>query len=366
MRDPTLQTRGPLPYTEARVVMRCNGVHAWEVTVNANSRQWERWRDGWGIVLIEDGVLLSGPAHEITYHADGRSKSRTVTLRGLSEMRHLEGSLVIPDPQSPTGQGAAWTANGPAETVLHRLVREQIGPDAPDFYRVPGLVMEPDRGRGEPVSMSARFTNLLDEVQEQLTAGGLVMDIVQDGRQLVTRFRAPKDLTRRVKLSRVNGGVGEYTLTRTAPTVTEAIAGGQGEGSARVLYRQAVDPGPWGLRTTVFLDRGSSSRSEELQQAVRTALEEGQETASVTFEARSLPHRRFGRDFHLGDRITVDLDHPVTEPVQIAELHWDHTGRTEKLQVGPVADETQLNQASGRLVEWARAASKQLRELQTR
>lgn len=374
MKDPALIPHGPLPVLSGKAVMRCNGVHDWTLTVNGNDDMWRRFAEGWSVEIQDTDqprnpvTLLSGYMTGWEYDYDDRSRTRTVTVTGVSDMDLLGRSLTIPTPATPTGQSAAWTGHGPAETVIRRLISEQVGPDAPADYRDPLLVLGEDRGRGDNVSVSSRFKTLLEEVQAQLTAGGLILDIQHDERTRRVAFRVGRDLSRSIRLTRLNGGVGGVTIKHSAPTVTEAIAGGAGEGAARVLYRQAVDPGEWGQRSTVFLDKGSSAGSEELQQAVKTELDEGVATSSAVFEARDIDGKRFGRDFLLGDTITVSTEDGlrVSEPVQIAEVSWDHTGRDVKLQLGQTADESMLNRMTGAQNELIRKMAAQLRELETR
>lgn len=378
MRDPALHRRGVLPALEVKAIDRCNRLGAWSVTVNGNDRRWERFTEGWGVLIQDDAWTMSGPAVEITEQASESSRERTVTIKGVDDKTVLDDSLTIPNPEEgATGKGTdLWRGEGVGETIIRRLINEQVGPDAPDDYRIPTLVLEPDRGRGETITVSTRWRNLLEEVTEQAEAAGLVFRVVQDGHSLVVRFGQGRDLTRAVRLTRHNGGVGQYTLSRYAPDATEVIVGGLGSGATRKMWRVPGDTAPWGRRITRFVDRQSTADENEMQQVAEEELKKGEAKSSVTFDARDIATAKFGHHFETGDRITVDLDdytpdseqtaRRVSDTVQIAELTWNASGRDVRLQVGPEPDETKLNQASGELVALVKKLSSQTRGLQTR
>lgn len=370
MSDGQLRPRGVLPVLAGKLVMKNNDIGSFQLTVNGNSPKAARFVPGWRVSILDDdgSVLGSGPATQIGQRLEDANRTRTDTLMGVTDHDVLATSVVIPNPTTPTDQTEAWKGTGAAETVIRNLISAQVGPTAPATYKNPYLRLDDDRKRGSNVAVASRFKNLLEEVQDQLTAGNLIMDVYQSGTAIWVTFRQARDLTRSVRLTRKNSAVGSADLTMIAPTVTEAIVGGTGTGSARTLFRQSYGLGDWGRRVTQFIDRGSAGGSAEMQQAAKTALDEGVQKASVTFEANDIPRLRFGRNFKLGDKITVELGERATvmDTVQIAEINWDEKGRTVKLQVGPTADETKLNQATGPLMGVVKNLSKQLRETQTR
>ena len=368
MRDPDLQHRGTLPVTSGSAVIRNNDVSTWKLIVDGNNPRSERFQPGWGIRILDDwgNQLLSGPAISIETQASADNTTKNLTISGLSDEVFLMDSLVIPDPPAgATANADLWKASGPAETVIKKLVREQIGPDAPDDYRIPRLDVQGDEGRGKSVSVSERFTNLLEVVQEQV--GDLLFSVGQEGRSLEFRIAEARDFTKKVRLTRQKGAVGAYSSERSAPTATEAIVGGVGTGSTRKLWRETSDQGEWGRRITTFVDRQSTSDSNELKQAAESELEGKGEKASVTFEANEVQRLKYGRDFVVGDKITVNLDGSlIQDTLQIVEFSWDHTGRSAQMQVGPVADESKLNAPTGKVLELYQRVWSEVRRNQTR
>lgn len=370
MRNPDLAHRGQLPVLSGDAVIRNNDLSTWSLKVNGNDRRSQRFQPGWGVQILDEAgnQILSGPATKISTDVSGDNRKNTLTIAGVSDDVFLADSLVIPNPPAgATATADLWKATGKAETVMRRLVNEQIGPASPADYRIPRLVVLPDLGRGRDVSVGERFTNLLDVLQAQATAGELQFRLRQNKQTLEFRIFVRRDLSKAVRLTRHNGAVGAYKSEREAPEATEIIVGGAGAGSTRKLWREPSPAGEWGRRVTKFLDRQSTSDSNELRQAAQTELKDKGEQASVTFEATDIPRLRYGRDFIVGDKITVDLDgSPIRDTLQIVELSWDSKGRTAKMQVGPTADDSKMNPANGVVLKLYKDIWAQVRRAQTR
>src|SRR5699024_8674856 len=302
MRNRDLQQRGTLQAMSGKMVLRNNSPSSWSINVNANEGNWDRFEEGWGVSLTDSGIFYtSGQVLEIE-DEETEDGVRTLALTGASDLSILANSLVIPNPSNPLAQVNQWTASGKAETVLRKLVNEQVGPGAPADYRVPGLILSEDGERGPEISVSERWSNLQEVLQSQAQTAGLLYDIRQEDENLVFSMSEPNDYTRAVRLTRVNGGVKSYKLTRTAPTVTEVIVGGTGSGATRKMWREPKDgpaKTPWGVRITKFVDRQSTSKDTELKQAAQSELESGAAESSVVVSAGDTKSAKFGRDFWL-------------------------------------------------------------------
>ncbi len=371
IRNHSLAPRGVLPSLSGKAVLRNNSVSTWSVEADGNDPRWRRAQPGWHVRITDhDAPLVAGIITEFTETASPDNHTRTISISGVSYHALLANALVIPNPPTVTGQLPAqdmWKGQGAAGDVIRRLVREQIGPTAPADYKVPYLRVPDSPVKGKTVQVGERFTNLLDVVKTAAETGGLVTFFDTEAAEVFFRLREPRDLTRAVRLTRANGGIGGYALTQQAPEVTEVIVGGVGTGATRKLWRATRPDEHWGIHVTQFVDRQSTTDSNELKQAADKELEDGQAKSLVTFDAHPIPNRRFGLDYELGDRITADLDgQTITDILQIAEITWDAKKTDMKFQIGPTADETQLNQATGRLNERVRELSKQLRQTETR
>lgn len=339
--DPDFRPRGILPVLGGTVVLRHNNVSTFSIDVNGNSSLADRLDTGWHIGLYEDGLQhLTGVPDKITTRS--QRGVTDITLSGQSHMRWLADMITIPTPSaSVTSQGADshYKASGPAERVIRNLVRTHVGQDARAEHRRP-LTVDALGDRGGQVSITSRFQPLLDEVRSLAKVGGTRFFTRMENGRVRFSQNVGMDLSRAVRLSEANGAVESYEYSLSAPTVTDVLVAGQGEGTARTLRHVSGNSNAWGVRALVFQDRRDTDEAAELDQAGRETLEDGQESASIALDLIDLPSLRFGRDFLLGDTITVQVDAgTITDVVQSAEITWGADGRSVKLQVGPTQDE---------------------------
>lgn len=339
--SPDFRPRGVLPVLGGTVVLRHNNVSTFSIDVNGNSPLADRMDTGWHIALYEDGVQhLTGTPDAITRRS--QRGVTDITLSGRSHMRWLADMITIPTPAAGiTAQGATshYKASGPSETVIRNLVRTHVGQSARSEHRRP-IIVDARGDRGKRVSITSRFQPLLDEVRTLAKLGGTRFFTRMEGTQVRFSQGVGMDLSRAVRLSEVNGAVESWEYAIKAPTVTDVLVAGQGEGTARTLRHATGNPNQWGVRALVFQDRRDTDEAAELDQAGRETLEDGQETASITLDLIDLPRLRFGKDFLLGDTITVQVGAgTITDVVQSAEITWGADGRSVKLQVGPTQDE---------------------------
>lgn len=343
MYSPDYVKRGVLPVISGSAKLRRNGVHTFTLTIDAGSELWGRFEKAWRIVIHDEGKrLLSGVPLKIEEDAQGGVVTSTVT--GESDMTWMKDMITLPDPtRAADNQGAEsyWNRKGSAGALIRDLVNVTVGPGARAEYRRPLAIG--DVALGANGSINSRFKPVLDEVAVLAEAAGLTVDIVQDDnlRKSVLTVTEGRDFTRRIRLSHGNGGIESHKLTLEAPTVTDVLVAGQGEGAARTLKLTSGNANDWGFRALQFQDRRDTDDPAELDKAGTDTLIEGQEKASVSLAVNDTPLLKFGRDFWLGDTVTAQLSTGavITDRVQVAELSWDAEGRKVLLQVGPVAED---------------------------
>ncbi|MGO2634739.1 MAG: siphovirus ReqiPepy6 Gp37-like family protein, partial [Galactobacter sp.] len=291
-----------------------------------------------------------------------------VTLNGQSHMHYLADRLTAPTPSKRLDQQNVdgwWKLKGPAEKIICDLVRLNVGQDAISGRQRDGFQVAASQGRGKQSSIETRFKPLLEEAQTLAKGAGLGFRTrMEPSGTIVFEVFQGRDLSRAVRLSQTNGALNEYTLEQAAPTVTSVLVAGQGEGSARTLRLLSGNTNDWSVGVEQFQDRRDTDDADELAKAGTETLEDGQETASITCTVTDLPILRFGRDYTLGDTITIQLANGVTitDTLQTAEIDWGPEGRTVTLQVGPVADEKE----QPAWVKQVRSLRTKLRNLETR
>jgi len=206
---------------------------------------------------------------------------------------------------------------------------------------------------------------LLEEVQQLAKSGGITFGTEMDDNGTI-RFRQyePVDRSRYIRLSEDNEALGEWSMERSRPEVTKVLVAGQGEGDQRTLVLMEGNTNDWGVNRLVFQDRRDTDELAELQQAGEDTLLDNAETATISLDLIDTPDMEFGKDYHLGDIVTVQLADGATivDGVQQVELDYTAQGRTGKVTVGPTGEEHEPD-ALVRLVKDLRA---RIQALETR
>ena len=362
MFDTGFTLRGILPALEASCVLRRNGVGTFSLRV-PEGKMWHRFQPGWHLALQEgDKVMMTGIPDSIT--TESQAGVRTVTLTGRSHARWLADALTLPSPgKAPDDQSdtAYYAISGEAHTLAARLITEQCGQSAHPRLRRP-IMLRTSVTTSRDVSMKARFTPVIDEMQKIL-GDELTMSTTLTREGVTVNLEKTRDMTRRIRLDDTSGAITSWKLERSAPTVTDVLVAGGGQGTDRTLHLTSGNENEWGTRAMEFKDRRDTTSPADLEKAGQEALHAGQAKASITLDITDSLTRRFGTDFYLGDRITVALADGVTvqDVVQSAEVKYSPDGRVVKLQVGPVAEDVD----PPALVRQVRELQRQLRHLQT-
>lgn len=307
-RDPSLRRIGEIDdYLSLTMPLRFNKVSAWELVVSAQSAAAAMLTLTAGIIVVRDGVtLLSGPVTSLTRTAQGSRE--TVTANGVDDTVWLERRLALPVPSGPPYTAAAYDlVNGAAETVMRSYVDRNLGPSAVAARQLVGLTLAADLGRGTAVKGSARFEPLLGFLADLALQGGdLGFRIVQVGTGLQFQVYAPVDKTATAVFSVEFGNLEGYTYTATVPQADYVYVGGQGEGSARTIDEGGTTAliDTYGRREQ-FRDRRDTNDPTTLALARAEALAETKPTNALALTPIDTAAVTFGRDYGLGDKVTV-------------------------------------------------------------
>lgn len=343
-RDGDLYRAGTLKALAGRVLLKRTGVGGFRLEVDASTSAARAFSPGWGVIVQEDDqFLFSGPVTKIRREFTGGS--HLLVLEGETDAHQLRDRDVYPDPSQDSATQTTvshWTRTDiPGETIVADLVNSSVGASALSFRRFLPLQPYVSQGRGSLASISARWTKVLAEVQAVANTTGLVVDVGQTNPAvpaLELLVRTPADLSRVVRFT-PEKGLGDYWVEMEEPTTTVVTVGGGGQGTARSTWGLQVNE-PWGgRRKEEFLDRRDTT---DVGAYRRTAEEHGQETAekaAAGFTITETARYRLGRDFLLGDVVSVYADegegaHITTGPVTSASLEWDGHGRKVELKVG--------------------------------
>ncbi|MCT1686291.1 siphovirus ReqiPepy6 Gp37-like family protein [Pseudoglutamicibacter cumminsii] len=338
-----LTPRGRFPVITATVNLARNDVSAFEFTVDPTQSGWSRLDTTTHIALYHRGQqLVAGVPVELEQSWEhGVTELR---VAAVSHMVYLRDRVTVPNPaRALTAQdtNAEYKLSGSALNVVGQMVRAQVSTTAPRAeYRsplwVPGLA-----SGGERVTVRARYKGVLDEVQRiaalspGLTASTQVTETTNSRPRVAFTVAYGRDLARAIRFTEATGGVLSYTLTRSAPEVTDVIVAGQGEGTARTIRHITGDHKTWGRRVFVFQDRRDTDDPTELDQAGTETLTEGQATSAMSVQVTDTEQIQYGRDYQIGDTVTIQTSAgAITDILEAAELRFDHSGLDIRLHVG--------------------------------
>lgn len=332
------------------LTLRLNEVGSWRLNVPRDlvPTGWPTAGDGI-IVLRDNRVVASGNLDDDSYAwaadpNDATGGAGRYTLQGDTDLGRLAYRVTYPTPSTAwgAGQAAYWrypfdgtTSN--AEDVLRVTVNYQAGSLALGDRRVPGLTLAAAKGIGGQVRISERFTMLLDALRTVARAGGgLVFDVTDNlGGGLVFDVREPVDRTTSARFAVDLGNVERLTAQRVSPSITVALVAAQGEKELRELT-EIADPtadAAWGRREG-FLDQRQvddgatpAERAAEYAKAAADAFGSGAEQSSIAAEILDTAAVRWGRDYDLGDRVSVVVPWgTVTELVRAVDVTVTETG----------------------------------------
>lgn len=314
-----------------------------------------------GIIALrkgDDGVerqVFSGTPDYFTEIWDEQHQEPIIRVTGWTDTVLMSRRIMYPNPGYPftiTNQGSYDTRTGSAESVMYSYVRYNLGswPNDP-ARRVPGFSLKQpvDSGLGNSVTGSARYDNLLTFIQGLATTGGVGFRIERvsslDGSLFYTVYQ-PRDLSGTIVFSRGRGNLLSYSYSKTQSTGNAGIVGGQGELQFRTITEHLNNPDQAIARKEVFLDRRDTNDPVDHAQAAAEMFAERGEKFTISATVSDTDQIQFGRDYDLGDRITVSIrDTDIVDMItQVTyELTSDGGTAIEKPPVPVVGDWEQQN-----------------------
>lgn len=310
-------------------VIRFNGASTWvldcPIEVAAKGLTF-----GGGIVVEraeDDAPLFSGPLSTSERKRD--DKGDQLLVGGVDDTAWLARRLAYPVPAGPPySTSVSDVRAGAAETVIRQYVNVNLGPGAVAARRVAGLALAADQGRGSQVTGRARFDKLLPFLQGLAVAGGdLGFKVVQAGAGLEFQVYVPQDRRESAVFSPELGNLSSYSYSLEGADANYFIAGGTGEGTARTFVERGDSESivTFG-RIEDFLDHRNTAVVDELQQEITDEIAKRAEKVGLSLAPIDTDSVAFGRDWGLGDRVSVDIDGERIEDV-VREVHLKLTSQ---------------------------------------
>lgn len=301
----------------------------------------EQLQPGNRIVIIRDGeIWCAGPMEVPQDFTWGIGESAEpdpgrVVVNFSDDLALIAGYLTWPTPASawsaqPSNTPRTITATN-AEDIIRALVNENCGPGALVARQIPNLILDADAGVGASTSVTTTFEALLDTCRRVAIDGGNIgFRTRQDGNEIKFGCYASVDRTGTARFSKGLGNLRSVRYKLTAPSVTNALVAG-GEETARVYVdvADAAASTSW-YRVEKFVEKSDAANDAngELTQAGNEELASGAspvELATVTVDTDDL---KAGRDFSLGDKVTVALPTGLEVADIVRSIHLQATPKS--------------------------------------
>jgi hypothetical protein len=323
--------------TAMQAIKRFNAVGAWTLTLpNDYWLTAELKVPGTGCLFwLYDRTFLSGPMIKWTSKQTSADPVGRTTFVGADDMIHLNDRDIYPTPSTAdvTAQTDAYdTASGDGESVMKHYVDVNLGPSAATVRQQQGVVLGPNLLRGASVTYNGRFEVLGQALADLGTASGLGFDLVQQGNTLLFDVYTPYDVSDSVRMDIFNDMLTDVSSALSAPKVTRAIVGGQGDLTARNFVEVHDDLSDaaerqWGRRIELFVDYSNAGDESAQVQSGQNRIEDGGRTVvSVTATPSDNETMIFGKDWFVGFQVAVVVDQQdLVAPVSEAIIAMDAT-----------------------------------------
>ena len=326
-------------WTSLDCTKRFNEPGSGSVTLPASPDVMAALQPGHRIVVMRDGqVWMAGPMEipqeiEVGYSSGeggGQAPPGEITISFTDDLGRIAGYITWPDPteaweDQPT---ATWRTitNETGETIIRTLVDENCGPNSLEERQIPNLVLGAVAGVGTTTLVNTRFEGLLEACRRvAIDGGGLGFRTVQVDRDIVFEVYEPRDLSATARFSFGLGNLRHLRAKISAPTVTHAlVAGTEDEDTSSRTFVEVADPSAastW-YRVEKFVDGSAADDSEgELTQAGREELAGGASPVELATVTVDTPDLVAGRDFDLGDRVSVQLPNGTEVTDVVRSIH---------------------------------------------
>jgi hypothetical protein len=319
--DKNLTVQGdPLDgWTDLSVDLNFNQPASGTVTLPAWPEIMAQLRPGNRLVVIRDGsIWCAGPMEtpqSFAWDLDANAEPGTVTCSFSDDLARIAGYVTYPSPASafsaqPADTTARTISATNAETIIRTLVNENCGPGAITARRIEQLVLDSVAGVGTSTSISTRLEALLDVCRTVASKDGLGFRTRQVGTQIKFGVYLPQDRSATCRFSAALGNLRSVSYALVAPLATAELVQGGDTSTATGVYVE-VDSGAatdW-YRVEKLQDQSgvADDLDGELTQAGNAALADDNPQSSLSTVTVDTDALKAGRDFFLGDKVTVAL-----------------------------------------------------------
>lgn len=314
-------------FNKLEIVIKHTDVGVWKIDGAEGDFNLFYWRGGIKIQRNKK-TIFTGMMREDDYELEDDGKEK-VTVPGDCDNAFLKRRLAYPVALGPPYTSQEYDEQvGVAETVGKYYVNANLGPSA-TLARQEGVAIAPDLGRGNAVQISARFETLLEILQKisllDNNSGFRIIDKEFEYYPVV-------DKTSTVEFSKGLGNLIKCKYSVKVPKSNYVVAGGSGEGASRVFWEggSPLSIARYG-RIEKFVNEGSTTDIDILQQKIDEQLEEDADVFSLTFSAQDVDGVKLQDDYWIGDKIRVIVkNQSIDGVIQQIKITLDENG--EKIE----------------------------------
>lgn len=250
------------------------------------------------------GVVMSGPVRTMTWEQSS-SGVPSVLLSGVDEWAWLGARLVWPQPADlpPWATDTYHSVTGQASAVVAELIRRHVGDLARTDRRVAGLTVV-DQGVGVTGTWKYRLSTLDRAVEDIASTTGLAVDVRRTPSNTVEVNVGP--VRNRSALVLDESKLAEYSVVLAANSTTTVVAGGSGDGTARLFASSGMGVAG-AARIESFSDQRNIDTAATLQRAADANRSVGAASASLTGTLTAAAASRYlwREHYALGDTIPL-------------------------------------------------------------
>jgi ReqiPepy6 Gp37-like protein len=320
-----LVSQGPIQFVTLTASLYYNAVGSWSMLVPYTDALWNMIQSGDFMVNINWRGLFSfgGKCEQPGYQDSipgaagaGTGNGPFIVLSGADYLGLIANRICYPAPASAwSAQTAAATDAVSAlhlESAIKHYVNNNIGPGALAARRNTYLNIATDLSRGNIVSYTVKFgtgvdINLLDVIRALIAQSGSAMGVqvtrVPSSHTLTFDVYIPRNLSGKAWFSEQLGNLTAISFYITDPTCTDALVQGSG---TNFISRVATAKTAWNV-VEQFIDSSSETDVNNLNTTAQQAVATGAAGPSMAATAADIPFLTFGRDYYLGDIVTVEV-----------------------------------------------------------
>jgi hypothetical protein len=241
-----------------------------------------------------------------------------ITLSGADYLGLMANRICYPSP------GVAWnaqTASGqdpvtgiPLENAIKHYVNNNLGPATTAARRISQLDIAANANQGANVTYTVKFgsgvnLNLLDVIRALIsqTGTGKTMGIKitrnPTTHRLLFDVYVPRDLTGKAWFSQQLGNLTSVQFNLTDPTVTDSLV----QGAGTTFVQKTASGTTQFNKVEQFSDSTGESDLNNLNTTASDAILSGAAGPTMTVTATDIPFLTFGRDYGLGDIVSVEV-----------------------------------------------------------